>query len=54
MQAEMDATKRVRSVAKKAQDLYLQQQKIEKDVKARHASSSSSSTRLVPTDMSKH
>lgn len=35
MQADMDATKKVRSVAKKAQDLYRQQQKIEQDVKAR-------------------
>lgn len=35
MQADMDATKKVRSVAKKAQDLYRHQQKIEQDVKAR-------------------
>lgn len=36
MQADMDATKKVRSVAKKAQDLYRHQQKIERDVKARY------------------
>lgn len=42
VQADMDATKKVRSVAKKAQDLYRQQQKIEKDVKARYAAQPSS------------
>jgi len=34
-QAEMDATKKVRSVAKKAQNLYWKQKEIEKDVKTR-------------------
>ena len=35
-QADMDATKSIVSVAKKAQDLFRQQQKIERDVQTRH------------------
>ena len=34
-QAELDATKSIVSVAKKARDLYQQQQKIERDVQTR-------------------
>ena len=34
----MNATKSIVSVAKKAQDLYRQQQKIERDVQTRHLS----------------
>ncbi len=36
-EADMDATKKVRSVAKKAQNLYWKQKEIEKDVKTRQA-----------------
>ena len=42
VQAEMDATKSIVSMAKKAQDLYVQQQQIEKQVQQRYVASNSS------------